>query len=90
VNGELHRLTRQPLSERQMAAAKRQLKGQIALACEQRENFAIDLAKSYLHHGWEHDVAALSRRIERLTAGQLLDVARQLFDEQRLVTLIYG
>ena len=38
------------LSDRQLNAAKKQIKGQIGVACDSRENFAIDFAKSFLHY----------------------------------------
>lgn len=47
-----------PLSDRQLAKAKRQIKGQIGVACDNRENFALDFGKSFLHYGWEKDVEA--------------------------------
>ena len=41
-----------PLSEAQLKAAKKQIKGQVGVACDNRENFALDFGKSFLHYGW--------------------------------------
>ena len=72
-----------------MAAAKRQLKGQIALACDGREGFALSFAKSFLHYGWERDIEKLYAHIDEITPAQLQTVAAELFDPARLTTLIY-
>ena len=76
------------LSERQLQAAKRQLKGQIAIACDNREQFALDFAKSFLHYGKEHDIDALFQRIDAITSEQLLQVAQECFDPKKLQTLV--
>ena len=90
VRKELDRLIASPLSDRQLKQAKRQLKGQIALACDSRESFALDFAKSFLHYGWEKDVSALCRNIDLLTARQLQEVAEELFAPDTLTTLVYS
>ena len=87
VHRELDRVMQQPLSERQLAAAKRQLKGQIAIACDNREQYALDFAKSFLHYGRERDIADLLARIDDITAPQLQDVAQQVFDPHCLQLL---
>ncbi|MCR4583358.1 MAG: insulinase family protein [Prevotella sp.] len=89
VRRELDRIMQHPLSGTQIAAAKRQLKGQIAIACDNREQFALDFGKSYLHYGWEKDVASLFNNIDSITSDDLQQVANELFAPQRLTTLIY-
>ena len=89
VRTELDRMMQKPLSERQPTAAKRQLKGQLAIACDNREQFALDFGKSYLHHGHERDLDALYRRIDAITAEQIQQTACELFAADRLTTLIF-
>lgn len=89
VRRELDRFMQRPLSEAQLKAAKRQIKGQIALACDSHENFALDFGKSFLHYGWEKDIETLYRNIEELTSVELQQVAQEIFDENILTTLIY-
>ena len=72
-----------------MKAAKRQLKGQIGIACDNREQFALDFGKSFLHYGWEKDITSLYSQIEEVTAEQIQQVARELMSEDRITTLIY-
>ena len=89
VRKELNKLMQHPLSERQFSQAKKQLKGQIALACDSRESFALDFAKSFLHYGWEKDVERLYKNIDALTAQQLQYVAQELFQEEGITILRY-
>ena len=89
VRKELDKLMEKPLSEAQLRAAKKQIKGQIGVACDNRENFALDFGKSYLHYGWEKNVDRLYEQVDAITVQQMQQVARELFDEQRLTTLIF-
>ena len=89
VRGELSRAASHPLTESQLAAAKRQLKGQIGIACDAREGFALSFGKSFLHYGWERDVERLYASIDSVTAEQMQEVAADLFSPDRLTTLIY-
>jgi predicted Zn-dependent peptidase len=89
VRKELDRMMEKPLSDSQMKAAKKQIKGQIGVACDNRENFALDFGKSFLHYGWEKNVDCLYEQVEAITSQQIQDVARELFDKNRLITLIF-
>lgn len=89
VHGELNRLATRQLSAAQIAAAKRQLQGQLAIACDSREQFALDLAKNFLHLGVGRDLDDIMRHIERLTPSDLQQVAAHLFDSSQVMTLVY-
>ena len=89
VSKELDRMMEKPLSDSQLKAAKKQIKGQIGVACDNRENFALDFGKSFLHYGWEKNVDCLYEQVEAITSQQIQDVARELFDKNRLITLIF-
>jgi predicted Zn-dependent peptidase len=88
VHRELDKVMQHPLTERQLTAAMRQLKGQIAIACDNREQFALDIAKNYLHYGRERDINELLERIDAITASQIQEVAQELFAPERLQQLI--
>ena len=87
VRRELDRLACSPLTDRQLAAAKRQLKGQVGIGVDNREQFALDFGKSFLHYGWENDLDSLCRRIDAVSPDDILRVASSLFDPTRLSTL---
>ena len=88
VRHELDRLMQKPLSQQQLIAAKRQLKGQLAIACDNREQFALDFGRSYLHHGHERDLETLYQRIDAITAEELQSIACDLFAPDHMTTLI--
>lgn len=88
VKGEFKRLMEKPLPEKTLAAAKRQIKGQLAVACDNNENFAIDFGKSFLHFGDEKDIEKLYQKIDAVTAEQIQQVAKEIFDKDSLATLV--
>lgn len=88
VHKELQRVMDKPLTTTQLNAAKRQIKGQLGVACDNRESFALDFGKSFLHYGWEKDITDLFNRIDALTADNIQQVAREIFNPERLTTLI--
>ena len=89
VRKELDKFMQKPLSDAQLKAAKKQIKGQIGVACDNRENFALDFGKSFLHYGWEKNVDRLYEQVDAITAAQIQAVAQELFDKDRLTTLIF-
>ena len=89
VRKELDKFMQKPLSDAQLKAAKKQIKGQIGVACDNRENFALDFGKSFLHYGWEKNVDRLYEQVDEITAAQIQAVAQEQFDKDRLTTLIF-
>ena len=89
VRAELDRFIDTPLTDDELAVAKQQIKGQIGIACDNRENLALDFGKGFLHYGWKKDISALYCNIDAITAEEVQAVARELFPEERLTKLIY-
>lgn len=89
VHKELKRLKEKPLSILQLAAAKKQIIGQISVARDNRESTALDLGKTFLHYGKYEEPQEVFRRIEALTAHDLWEVSNEMFAENYLSTLIY-
>ena len=89
VRKELDKMMEKSLTEAQLRAAKKQIKGQIAVTCDNRENFALDFGKSFLHYGWEQDIIHLYQEIDAVTAEEIQQVAQDLFVKDRLTTLTF-
>ena len=89
VRAELDRIIQQPLTQDQLQAAKQQIKGQIGVACDNRESFALDFGKSFLHYGWEKDITNLYKHIDEITSEQIQQVAQELFAESNLSSLVF-
>ena len=89
VRRELDKVMQKPLSDNALQKAKQQLKGQIAIACDNREQFALDFGKSFLHYGWEKNVEKLFDSIDKVTVDDVQKVANELFAADKLSTLIF-
>lgn len=89
VRQELDKLMNEPMTERQFTGALKQIKGQIGVACDNFENYALDMAKAYLHYNKVEGQKDTIEHLERLTPELLQEVAREVFDEQELTTLIF-
>ena len=89
VRKELYRLAQQPLTTTRFQAAMKQTQGQIGVACDNFENYALDMAKSYLHYNRFENLDDTFRQLQRLTPQQLQQVAQELFTDDNLSVLIY-
>lgn len=86
---ELKRLTDQPLNERELANAKRQIIGQIGVSFDSFENVAISMGKRYLHYNRTQTCEELCAKVGALTAEELYKTANEVFRPEQLTTLIY-
>ena len=89
VHRELRRLTDKPLSQRALDAARRQMKGQMAIAADNFENAALGMAKLFLHTGRTISLEERFAQLDALTPEALHAIAREVLDPDRLTTLIY-
>lgn len=89
VRRELDKLMNNPMTERQFNAALKQIKGQIGVACDNFENYALDMAKSYLHYNKFEGREDTYQHLQKLTPQLLQEVAREMFEEKSLTTLIF-
>ena len=89
VHRELEKFRTAPLSERQLASAKKQALGQLGISVDNREGLFLNLGKSFLHYNRFDSMEEVFRQIERITAEEIYAVAQELFDPGQLFTLIY-
>lgn len=89
VKKELQRLCDTPLSEKALNAAKRQIIGQIALSYDNFESVAIGMGKRMLHYNRTQTKEELIARIQALTAEQVWDAAKEIFNPDSLTILEY-
>lgn len=89
VSRELQRLCSQPLSDRLLSMAKKQLIGQILIAGDNFESYALAMGKVFALQNTHRDVEAICDAIRALTAEDLLRVARRVMNPDNLTTLIY-
>ena len=89
VKKELQRLCDAPLSDKALAAAKRQIIGQIAQSYDNFESVAIGMGKRMLHYGRTQTKDEFIARIQALTAEQVWDAAKEIFNPENLTILEY-
>lgn len=89
VYKELKKLRDKALTTSQLAAAKKQIIGQIGVASDNFENNALDMAKYFLHYKKFEEREDVFQRIEAITASELLEISNEMFNEEYLSTLTY-
>ena len=89
VYKELKKLRDRRLTSAQLAAAQKQIIGQIGVSSDNFENAALDMGKCFLHYGIYEQKADVYRRINSLTAEELLAIANEKFAEEQLSVLTY-
>lgn len=86
---ELKQLRDTTLTSAQLLRALRQLEGQMAISAENQENNALAMAKQMLYHhhapAWQDTFA----KVQQITPTQLQDVANEVFDAEKIYTLLY-
>ena len=84
VRKELDRFINKPLTDRQMKAYIKQMSGQIRVACDNQENYALDMAKSFLHYGKFEGIDETLRHLNSLTPEFVQKVASETFREDNM------
>lgn len=89
VRRELDRLMAAPLTSAQLRAAKQQMKGQVAVASDGHESYALDMAKLFLHQGRLKNVQRVLDAIDAITAADVQAVAQDLFAPEGLTEVVW-
>lgn len=89
IHKEIGRLQQEPLSERKLKAAKKQLLGQLAISGDNGETQCLSMGKGLLAYGKITGGKETRRLVETITAEQVCNAARIIFDKEKLSTLIY-
>ncbi len=89
VHKEMKKLRDTSLTAIQLTRAKNQMKGQMGISADNKENIAMGLAKSFLHHGRYDSLEQAYNKIDAITAADLQEAAQIIFDPNHLSTLIY-
>lgn len=88
VRGEIRKLQKTNLPEKRLAAAKKQLLGQLAISSDNGESQCLSMGKSLMAFGripgHEENVSKLGA----VTADELRELACRMFDESRTSCLI--
>ena len=86
---QLDLLCSTPLNNNQLATAKRQLRGQVLIGNQNKENLILGLSKAYLHGLKLKPDSEHFHFIDSLTPADLQSLAQRIFNPDQLSTLIY-
>ena len=83
VYKELAKLREVKLTATQLAAAKKQVIGQLGVSGDNREGLFLGLGKSFLHYNRYDTLPEVFAKVEKLTAGEIREVANEIFAPER-------
>lgn len=89
VYKELAKLREVKLTATQLAAAKKQVIGQLGVSGDNREGLFLGLGKSFLHYNRYDTLPEVFAKVEKLTAGEIREVANEIFAPERLFSMIF-
>jgi predicted Zn-dependent peptidase len=89
VHKELKRLRTEKMSPVQLHTVKKQITGQLAIAQESNLSAMLAVGKSYLLQDRFDPLEAIMERIGQTSAAELLEIANDVFGENRLSRLTY-
>jgi predicted Zn-dependent peptidase len=89
VHKELKKLRDNKLGTVQLKQAKDKFIGQIALAEENRMSLIISMAKSLLDFNQIDSLEDVFAKINAVTADELLEISNEIFDNDRIITLLF-
>jgi predicted Zn-dependent peptidase len=89
VYRELRKLCTQRLGSLQLLKAKKQLIGQVAISSENHESLMLSMAKSYMIFNKFESTEEIKKKVDVITADQILDAANDILDESKLFSLTY-
>ncbi len=78
-----------PLSSDKLIKAKRQLKGQLAIAADNKESSFLSMGKSMMHYGKFDSLEQIYKKIDNITAQDISDVAAEVLDPYKMNRLVY-
>lgn len=86
---EIGKLQEEPLSERKLKAAKKQLLGQMAISGDNGETQCLSMGKGLLAYGKLNSGKETRRMVEGITAEDIREMALRIFDTGKLSKLTY-
>ena len=89
IDKELKRLQEELMSERRLKAAKKQLLGQLAISSDNGETQCLSMGKGLLAYGKISTGKENRELVEAITAEDIREMARTIFNPEKLSRLIY-
>ncbi len=88
VDEELRKFREEKLGVKQLASAKEQIMGQVAMADESNIGFMIMMGRSLLDLGRVPSLEEVFSRVQHATAQDIMKMANEMFDERKMSYLM--
>ncbi|WP_430810220.1 MULTISPECIES: M16 family metallopeptidase [unclassified Carboxylicivirga] len=89
IDKEMRVLRNKSLGALQLHKAARQLKGQITISSDNRENLMLSMGKSFMLYNQVDPLETIYQKIDEITATDILEVANEILNPNQLSYLIY-
>lgn len=89
IDKEIAKLQAEPLSERRLKAAKKQLLGQLAISSDNGETQCLSMGKGLLAYGKISSGKDNKAMVEAITAEDVQEMAQTIFDKDKISKLTY-
>lgn len=89
VHRELENFCSRKLTERQLEMAKKQALGQLGVSADNREGLFLNMGKSFLHYNRFDSMEDVFHQIQQISAEKMFEIANEVFNPEKLYTLIY-
>ncbi len=88
IFGELRRIREEPVSDREMEMNREQIKGNLLMAMENTSTRMSRMAKSMMYHGRMVPVEEIVRKVDAVTAEDVMACARRVFTKENCAAVI--
>ncbi len=89
VHKELQKLREKKLGVIQLSTAKKQFIGQVAITYDSNLNEMLSIGKSFLHYNKVDSIEELNKKVEKITATDIIESANEIFNPDFLSRLVY-
>lgn len=89
IQKEFTLLMNKPLGTIQIKKAKQQILGQLAISYESNESQMLSIGKSYLVYDKVDTLAEIATKIDSINSNELMNIANEVLNKDRLSVLIY-
>ena len=89
IEKEIAKLQNEPMSERRLKAAKKQLLGQLAISSDNGETQCLSMGKGLIAYGKVSSGKDNRAMVNGITAEEVQRMAQTIFAKERLSKLIY-
>ena len=90
VEEEFRKLKKIRIGQAQLARYKYQMKGQLAIAQENKAGVMINNAKSVLNYNRSLKISEVFKKLDSITSSQILEVSNEILNVSKTSSLLYN